>query len=130
MGNVYSAQNVAAYFVYELNEMNAYINANIIQELLADVNTMWQKVFGRCAFTEKTHSLHEGYVVKEVADAYKDFGNNHIHEPAREWYLKYGQFQLILRPYGIPAFTTKEKLIVTKIIDRYLSSQLNNNVAV
>ena len=125
MGNVYSAQNVAAYLVYELNDVHTFVNQIAIQHLLADVDAMWQKVFGHCAFSESTHSLDTGYFVKEVFEAYEEYGNNHIPTPAKEWYLKYGEFQLILRPYGIPAYTEKETIVVNKIISRYRSESVN-----
>lgn len=125
MSNVYSAQNVAAYLIYELNDVHAFINSIAIQHLLADVNSMWQKVFGHCAFSEATHFLENGHVVKEVAEAYEELDNGHISEPAKEWYLKYGEFQLILRPYGIPAYTAKEQLVMSKVIDRYRSEAID-----
>ena len=118
MGNVYSAQNFAAYFIYELNEANTFINQSEIQHLLADVEVMWQKVFGRSAYREATHSFAKFYV-KEVFEEYKELGEEHIDQPAKEWYLKYGEFQLILRPYGIPAFTAVEERIVNHVLRRY-----------
>ena len=72
MGNVYSAQHVAAYIVYELNDVQEFVNQLSIQRLLADVEAMWQKVYGHCAFSEATHTLEKGYTVKEVFDAYKE----------------------------------------------------------
>ena len=122
MGNVYSAQNFAAYFIYELNEANICINETEIQHLLADVDVMWQKVFGRVAYREATANIAEGYYVKEVFEEYKQFGKAHITEPAKEWYLPYGEFQLILRPYGIPAFTAVEERIVNHVLHRYQNS--------
>lgn len=120
MGNVYSAQNVAAYIIYELNELERFVNAMTIQEILADVEMMWQKVFGHCAFSETTHHLSEvGYVVKEVAEEYKEHGTAHLLEPAKEWFLKYGEFQLVQRPVAIPNFTAKEQLLMKKIINIY-----------
>lgn len=89
MGNVYSAQNVAAYIIYELNDLERFVNAMTIQVILADVEMMWQKVFGHCAFSETTFHLSEvGYVVKEVAEEYKEHGTAHLLEPAKEWFLK------------------------------------------
>ncbi|WP_332647760.1 hypothetical protein [Lysinibacillus sp. 54212] len=120
MGNVYSAQNITAYFVYELNEVETFINQKVIQNLLAAVDTMWKKTFGHSAFSEETHDLAStGYVVNEVYEAYREHGGDHIVMPAKEWYLAYGQFQLVHRTYGIPAFTKKEEIIVRKIMDRY-----------
>lgn len=120
MRNVYSAQNVAAYFVYELNEVETFINQISIQHLLSVVEVMWKKAFGHSAFSEETHDpASTGYVVKEVYEAYKEHGANHITIPAKEWFLAYGQFQLVHRTYGIPAFTIKEEIIIKKIVDRY-----------
>ncbi|MEK4228135.1 hypothetical protein [Solibacillus sp. FSL H8-0538] len=124
MGNVYSAQNVAAYIIYELNDVHTFVNQLSIQHLLADVEIMWQKVYGHCAFSEATHSLEAGYVVKEVFDAYKEYYNNHIPAPAKEWFLRYGEFQLIHRPYGIPAYTADELTVMTKILDAYRTTIL------
>ena len=120
MGNVYSAQHVAAYFIYELNEVDTFINPISIQHLLGRIDTMWKKAFGHGAFSENTHDLQTaGYVVKEVYDAYKEIGTDHIALPAKEWYLKYGEFQLVHRTYGIPPFTQKEEIIARKVLDRY-----------
>ena len=120
MGNVYSAQNVAAYIIYELNDLERFVNAMTIQEILADVDMMWQKVFGYCAFSETTHYLSEvGYTVKEVAESYKEFDAAQLLEPAKEWFLKYGEFQLVHRPYAIPNYTAKEQLLMKKIINVY-----------
>ena len=131
MGNVYSAQHVAAYIVYELNDVQEFVNQLSIQRLLADVEAMWQKVYGHCAFSEATHTLEKGYTVKEVFDAYKEYGNNHIPAPAKEWFLKYGEFQLIHRPYGIPAYTAEEKQVMDQLINTYRSASFESvNVAV
>lgn len=120
MGNVYSAQNVAAYVIYELNEAKIFVNATAIQQILADVNTMWQKVFGRCAFSETTHNLTAtGFVVKEVEEEYKSFGAAHLLEPAKEWFLKYGEFQLVQRPYAVPNYSFKEEILMKKILTAY-----------
>lgn len=123
MSNGYSAQSFAAYFVYELNEVHAFVNQISIQHLLGRIDTMWKKAFGYCAFTEGTHNVEEtGYTVKEVFDAYKENGTAHIEEPAKEWFLAYGEFQLVHRTYGIPPFTKKEEILVKKLLDRYRSS--------
>ncbi|MER1986367.1 MAG: hypothetical protein ABS949_18555 [Solibacillus sp.] len=119
MGNVYSAQNFAAHFIYELNDANIFVNETEIQHLLADVDVMWQKVFGRSAYREATANFAEGYYVKEVFDAYKELGEARVTEPAKEWHLPYGEFQLILRPYGVPAFTAVEERIVNHVLRRY-----------
>ena len=132
MGNVYSAQHVAAYFVYKLNEVNTFVNQISIQHLLGQVNAMWKKAFGHSAFSEITHDVEAtGYVVKEVYDAYKDQGTNHLAEPAKEWYLKYGEFQLIHRTYGVPPFTKKEEAMVKKVLDHYRHHSFGDvNIAV
>lgn len=123
MNNVYSAQNFAAYFVYELNEVQTFVNQISIQHLLGQINAMWKQAFGQNAFTESTHNLAEtGYTVKEVFDAYEENGTGHIEEPAKEWFLAYGEFQLVYRAYGIPAFTQKEEMLVRKLLNRYRSS--------
>ncbi|MEK4423866.1 hypothetical protein [Solibacillus sp. FSL K6-1523] len=120
MGNVYSAQNVAAYIIYELNDLKKFVNAMTIQGILADVEMMWQKVFGHCAFSETIHHLSEvGFVVKEVAEEYEEHGTAHLLEPAKEWFLKYGEFQLVQRPIAIPNFTVKEQLLMKKILNVY-----------
>ena len=120
MGNIYSAQNVAAYAIYELNSVKEFVNACSIQRILADVDNMWHKVFGHSAFSETTHDLKtEGYIVKEVANEYKEHGSAHLLEPAKEWYLKYGTFQLIKRPYAVPNFTAKEEIILKKVLASY-----------
>ena len=131
MGKVYSAQNVAAYIIYELNEVKEYINACAIQQILADVNVMWQKVFGHSAFSEQTHNLETtGYVIKEVDEEYNIHGSAHILTPAREWFLKYGEFQLVQRPYAVPNYSVKEELVMTKILNAHRSRGVYNSVNV
>ncbi|WP_339263617.1 hypothetical protein MKY07_01785 [Solibacillus sp. FSL W7-1472] len=132
MGKVYSAQNVAAYIIYELNDVKEFVNACAIQQILADVNTMWQHVFGHSAFSEQAHDLATaGYVIKEVAEEYRIHGTAHILSPAREWFLKYGEFQLVERPYAVPDFSAKEEIVMTKILTAYRLRAYNDiNVAV
>lgn len=120
MSNVYSAQNVAAYFVYDLNEVHTFVNQLSIQHLLQQVDEVWKKQFGHSAFQEQSHCLDTtGYYVKEVYEAYAENGYNHVALPAREWFLKYGEFQLVYRTYGIPAFTEQETSLINAILDRY-----------
>lgn len=132
MGKVYSAQNVAAYVIYELNEVKEFVNACSIQQILADMNAMWLNVFGHYAFSETTYDLKtSGYVVKEVADDYKELGTAHIVEPAKEWFLKYGEFQLVQRPYAVPNFSAVEVIVMRKILAAYRLRTYNAvNVAV
>ncbi|NLY79536.1 MAG: hypothetical protein GX072_06495 [Lysinibacillus sp.] len=120
MGKVYSAHNIAAYFIYELNETNTFVNAKALQFLLSKVKEQWEKEFGYNPFKEQSFSLtHNGFVVKEVFDAYKENGDAAIVEPAKEWFLQYGDFQLILRPYAIPSFTFEEQQLVQKVLEQY-----------
>lgn len=127
MEKVYSAQNIAAFIIYELNDTNTFINAETLQTLLHLVNEKWKSVFGMSPYSEKTYSLHEnGYVVKEVFDVYEEFGEKPLTEPAKEWILKYGQFQFIVRPYGIPPFTEREEKLVREVLDQYRLSMLKN----
>ena len=120
MGKVYSAQNVAAYIIYELNDAKVFVNADAIQQILADVSMMWKKVFGHCAFSETTHNLeNDGFFVKEVADEYKEQGTAHLLEPAKEWFLKYGEFQLVKRPYAVPNYSAKEEILMKKILTAF-----------
>ncbi|MCT6925213.1 MULTISPECIES: hypothetical protein [Bacillales] len=124
MGRTYSAQNIASYIVYELNETYTFVNAQAIQLLLANVEKMWMKVFGHSAFLETTCDLSNGYIIKEVYDAYTDCGSHHIDIPAKEWFLRYGEFQLIQRTYAVPAFTALEEKIMQSILQNYRSRQL------
>jgi hypothetical protein len=127
MSNVYSAQNVAAYFVYDLNEVHTFVNQLSIQHLLQQVDQQWKKQFGHNAFHEQTHCLEAaGYYVKEVHEAYVENGYNHIALPAREWFLKYGEFQLVYRTYGIPAFTEQEQQLIDAVLDRYRGCAFDN----
>ncbi|TSI06007.1 hypothetical protein [Lysinibacillus sp. BW-2-10] len=120
MGNIYSAQNVAAYFIYELNEQKGFINSQTLQQLLAILDKQWQITYGHSVFLEETFALNQyGYVVREVEVAYKENGNQHIELPAKDWYLEYGQFQLAYRAYGIPPFTKEEERLVKKTIEYY-----------
>lgn len=120
MGNIYSAQNIAAYFIYELNEKGAFINAFSLQRILAEVDSLWKKVFGHTAFKEETLlDSKNNYYVKEVFEAYQEFENQHLTIPAKEWHLEYGQFQLVHRTYGVPAFTAKEMLLVNSVMNKY-----------
>jgi len=126
MGNIYSAQNIAAYFIYEINEKGAFVNPFSIQHLLAVVDNLWHKTFGHTAFKEETATFSESnYFVKEVFEAYKEFEDQHIALPAKEWHLEYGQFQLVHRTYAVPAFSTKEMLIVNSVLNKYLKITLH-----
>ncbi|WP_042470468.1 hypothetical protein [Bacillus ndiopicus] len=124
MGRTYSAQNIASYIVYDLNETYTFVNSQAIQVLLANVEKMWMKVFGHSAFSEPTYDLSNGYVIKEVYDAYAECGNAHIDLPAKEWFLRYGEFQLIQRTYAVPAFTALEEKIMQSILENYRRRQL------
>lgn len=120
MGNVYSAQNIAAYFIYELNDQNVFVNSATLQHLLEKVDLDWRSRFGHSAFSESIVSFATNkYVVKEVFEAYKEFGESHLKMPAKEWYLEYGKFQLIHRTYGVPAFTAEEQLLINNIVTKY-----------
>lgn len=125
MGNIYSAQNIAAYFIYELNEKGAFINSHSLQRLLAVVDKLWYKTFGHSAFKEETASFSESnYYVKDIYEAYEEFGNQHLTLPAKEWHLEYGQFQLVQRTYGVPVFTSKEALIVNSVLNKFCKISL------
>lgn len=125
MGKQYSAQNVAAYLIYEFNERNLFINADLLQQLLLDVEAEWVSLFGHSAYTEKVVSIEEnGYAVKEVYDKYVQLKDEHIELPASEWYLKFGEFQLVQRTYGIPPYTAFEEQVVQNIIAAYSIKQL------
>ncbi|MFP3919589.1 hypothetical protein U5N28_17450 [Lysinibacillus telephonicus] len=120
MGNIYSAQNIAAYFIYELNEQRVFINSEALQHLLAKVEMDWKSRFGHSAFSENVSSLTTSkYAVKEVYEAYKECGECHLQIPAKEWHLEYGKFQLVHRPYGVPAFTADEQMLINNIIAKY-----------
>lgn len=123
MENIYSAQNVASYFVYELNEKYQFVNAIAIQQLLQQVDQLWNKQFGHSAFMEQTHCVETtGYYVKEVYEAYAEHGNKHVPIPAKEWFLKFGEFQLVYRTYSVPDFTETEQSLINQVVDRYMST--------
>lgn len=124
MGNIYSAQNIASYLIYELNDAYSFVNASALQYLLAEVEYKWQTTFGHSAFSEQVSDLKNGYTVKEVHQAYAVNGFNHIIEPAKDYFLEYGQFQLIERPYAIPSLTSQEAQLINSIIQQYQLNQL------
>ncbi|MEK5230526.1 hypothetical protein MHB42_02005 [Lysinibacillus sp. FSL K6-0232] len=119
MGNIYSAQNIASYFIYELNEGYIFVNNKAMQHLLASVEEKWQQAFGHTAFYEQICAQEEGYSVKEVYEAYQSYGISHIPLPATEYYLKYGTFQLVERTYAVPNFTEKEVSLVQQVLTQY-----------
>lgn len=119
MGNIYRAQNVTAYLIYELNESHHFVNNMAIQYLLSTVELKWQQTFGHSAFEEIVYAKEEGYIVKEVFEEYKVHGTNHIALPATEYYLQYGSFQLIERTYAIPNFTQEEIKLVQSALAQY-----------
>ena len=120
MGNVYSAQNLVAYFIYNLNEQSTFVNAHSLQYILMELNESWDCHFGHHGVSEAIVLLDEKqYGVKEVQEAYAEFGEQHLTDPAKDWYLEYGQFQLVYRPYGIPAFTEEEELLVNRVLENY-----------
>ncbi|UPW84841.1 hypothetical protein [Lysinibacillus sp. Ag94] len=126
MGNVYSAQNIASYLIYELNEGHVFVNNMSIQNILASVERKWQENFGHSAFIEMVYVKEEGYTVKEVFEAYESYGANHIPLPATEYYLKYGTFQLVERTYAIPNFTREEIGLVQQALIQYRYKLLAN----
>ena len=119
MGNIYHAQNVTAYLIYELNESHHFVNNMAIQYLLSTVESKWQQTFGHSAFEEIVYAKEEGYTVKEVFEEYKVHGTDHIALPATEYYLQYGSFQLIERTYAIPNFTQEEIKLVQSALAQY-----------
>lgn len=119
MGNIYRAQNVTAYLIYELNESHHFVNNMAIQYLLSTVESKWQQTFGHSAFEEIVYAKEEGYTVKEVFEEYKVHGTDHISLPATEYYLQYGSFQLIERTYAIPNFTQEEIKLVQSALAQY-----------
>ncbi|MFJ7663484.1 hypothetical protein ACIQXW_13830 [Lysinibacillus sp. NPDC097162] len=119
MGNVYRAQNVTAYIIYELNESQHFVNNLSIQNLLSTVEIKWQQTFGHSAFEEIVYAKEEGYIVKEVFEEYEANGTSHIALPATEYYLKYGSFQLIERTYAVPNFTQEEIKLVQSALAQY-----------
>lgn len=124
MGNVYSAQNVASYLIYELNESKKIVNCKSIQRLLAAIEIKWQQAFGHTAFKEAFQENEKGFVIKEVYDTYVAHKDHHIELPATEIYLKYGTFQLVERTYAIPNFTYIEEKIVQEALAEYRYVQL------
>lgn len=127
MGNRYSAQHVSAFIIYELREKSIVLDSTKIQKLLKIVDFKWRKVFGQCAFLESVHS-NSPYYIKEVFETYDEqFGNGPIQEPAREWFLPYGQFVLQYRPYGVPSYSPFERIVMEKIISGYI--QINRSKA-
>lgn len=119
MANIYRAQNVTAYLIYELNESHHFVNNMAIQYLLSTVESKWQQTFGHSAFEETVYAKEEGYTVKEVFEEYKVHGTDHIALPATEYYLQYGSFQLIERTYAIPNFTQEEIKLVKSALAQY-----------
>lgn len=119
MGNVYSAHNIASYFIYELNESHEFVNNISIQSLLSIVEKKWHQTFGHTAFKEIVHTKEESYTVKEVYETYQAYGTNHISLPATEYYLKYGTFQLVERTYSVPNFTQEEEILVQVALAHY-----------
>lgn len=119
MGNVYSAQNVASYFIYELNESHEFVNNISIQSLLSIVEKKWHQTFGHTAFKETVHMKEGSYAVREVFESYQAYGTYHISLPATEYYLRYGTFQLVERTYAIPNFTQEEEILVQVALAHY-----------
>ena len=124
MGKGYSAQNIASFLIYELTEKSYKPTKMQLQQLLRIVDLNWMSIFGHSAFHEKKHS-NENYYIYEVYQTYEEqFQSDYITEPAREWFLPYGQFQLIYRPFAVPAFSPLEKIVMQKIIQKFFSSVL------
>ena len=124
MGNVYSAQNIASYLIFELKEYSYTLTKQQLQSLLQTVDMKWMTIFGNRACQEKPHA-NEMYYIEEVYATYNEqFKQNEITEPAKEWYLSYGQFQLVYQAYKVPAFSQLEKYIMNQIIESFLQSHL------
>ncbi|MFJ7982047.1 hypothetical protein ACIQ1D_17365 [Lysinibacillus xylanilyticus] len=126
MGNVYSAQNIASYLIYELNEGHVFVNNMSIQNILVSVERKWQEIFGHSAYKEFVDVKEESYTIKEVFEAYESYGASHIPLPATEYYLKYGTFQLVERTYAIPNFTQEEIRLVQQALAQYRYKLLAN----
>ncbi|MFJ5564678.1 hypothetical protein [Lysinibacillus xylanilyticus] len=126
MGNVYSAQNIASYLIYELNEGHVFVNNMSIQNILASVERKWQEIFGHSAYKEFVDVKEESYTIKEVFEAYESYGASHIPLPATEYYLKYGTFQLVERTYAIPNFTQEEVRLVQQALTQFRYRLLAN----
>ena len=124
MGNAYSAQNIASFLIYELTEKSYKPTKMQLQQLLRIVDLNWMSIFGQSAFHEEKHS-NGNYYIYEVFQTYEEqFHSNYITEPAKEWFLPYGQFQLIYRPFAVPAFSPLEKIVMQKIIQKFFSGVL------
>ena len=124
MGNVYSAQNIASYLIFELKEYSYTLTKQQLQSLLQTVDMNWMNIFGNRAYHEKPHT-NEAYYIEEVYITYNEqFKQNEITEPAKEWYLSYGQFQLVYQAYKVPAFSQLEKFIMHQIIESFLQNHL------
>ncbi|MEE1131660.1 MAG: hypothetical protein UHX00_08600 [Caryophanon sp.] len=115
MANKYSAQNIAAYFIYEMNERQAFINNEVLQHMLAQLNRVWTKHFGQSAFIEEVASPACHYSVEDVYNTYAEAESAHIDAPAKEWTLPYGKFQLVYRTIPAPKFTADELRIVSHV---------------
>lgn len=126
MGNVYKAQNIASYLIYELTE-KSYIPTKVqLQQLLRSVDVNWMCIFGHSAYLEEKYP-YENYYIYEVYKTYEEqFPTDYITEPAKEWFLPYGHFQLVYRPYAVPAFSPLEKVLMQKIVQKSFSSVLLN----
>ena len=120
MKKSYSAQNVTAFIIYTLKEQSIMIDSAQLQNVLKTIDMKWRKVFGQCAFTEPVNQQSTIYI-EEVNRVYTDqFGQGPLEEPAREWFLPYGQFVVQYRPYGIPPYSPFEKLVMERIIADFL----------
>lgn len=64
MSKVYSAQNFAAYIIYELNETNTFVNAKALQHLLEVVKRCWENVFGSNPYREESYSTYGWFFKK------------------------------------------------------------------
>lgn len=123
MEKIYRANHVAAYCIYELKDQSFFINSKQLQHLLRVVDLTWKKIFGHGAFREETHP-HADYYVHEVYMDYKENEYQVITEPAREWYLPYGKFQLCYRPYGVPPYSPFESVVMKKILKEYIRKNI------
>ena len=124
MGNVYSAQNIASYLIFELKERSFTLTKQQLQSLLRTVDMNWMNIFGNRACQEKPHT-NEIFYIEEVYSTYNEqFKQNQITEPAKEWFLSYGQFQLVYQAYKVPAFSQLEKFVIQQVLENFLQSQL------
>lgn len=86
---MYTAKDIAEYFLYKANEDEDLISNMKVQKLLYYAQGFHLAIFGKPLFDETLEAWEHGPVVPAIYRLYKEFGSNGIPVPATFVFDKY-----------------------------------------